>query len=267
MLMNTCCICGVVKDAAQYLERVLANMEKIGSIFDKYVIILCYDTSTDNTLKMLTDYVEKNSRFRLLINTIIIQSGGRTHKIANARNHCLKHMREYFSDYKYFIMMDCNDVCASPVNLDILKNNLKRTDWDGLSFNSSRPYYDFWALSLKHLVYSCWHFSQPNTLQIYKDAIQHLFNECRPGKLISVYSAFNGFAIYRTRKFIDSCYHGQSKLDLIPPVLMEENKRICGEITPYYGGGPDQDSEHRSFHLHATFQNDAIVAISPEILF
>jgi len=48
---------------------------------------------------------------------------------------------------------------------------------------------------------------------------------------------------------------------------MEQNKRVCGEITPYYGGGPDQDSEHRSFHLRANFQNDAIVAISPEILF
>jgi len=266
--MNTCCICGPVKDSAQYLERVLANMEKIGGVFDEYVIILCYDDSTDNTLKILTDYVEKNSRFRLLINTTPAQGGCRTHKIAHARNHCLKHVREYFSEYKYFIMMDCNDVCTSPVNIDVLKNNLKRTDWDGLSFNSSKPYYDVWSLSLKHLVYSCWHFSQPNALQIYKDAIQHLFSACPPGELISVYSAFNGFAIYRTHQFIDSCYDGQSRLDLIPPVLMEENKRICGEITPYYwGGGPDQDSEHRSFHLHAKFQKDAVVAISPEILF
>lgn len=266
--MNTCCICGPVKDSAQYLERVLANMEKIGAMFDQYVIILCYDESRDNTLKILTDYVEKNSRFRLLINTTPVESSCRTHKIADARNHCLKHVREYFSNYKYFIMMDCDDVCASSVNLDVLKNNLKRSDWDGLSFNSSKPYYDIWSLSLKHLVYSCWHFSQPNARQIYEDAIQHLFSACPPGELISVYSAFNGFAIYRTRKFIDSWYDGQSRLDLIPPVLMEENKRVCGEITPYYwGGGPDQDSEHRSFHLHAKFQNDAIVAISPEILF
>jgi hypothetical protein len=56
-------------------------------------------------------------------------------------------------------------------------------------------------------------------------------------------------------------------LDLIPPFLITENKRVCGEITPYYWGGPDQDSEHRSFHLHAIFKNGAIVAITPEILF
>jgi glycosyltransferase involved in cell wall biosynthesis len=265
--MNSCCICGAVKDAAQYLNGVLSNMEQIGGIFDEYVIILCYDDSMDNTLKILIDYANKNSRFRVIINSTQVPGGCRTHKIANARNHCLKHIRKNFSGYKYFVMMDCNDVCASPINLDVLKNNIKRTDWDGLSFNSSRPYYDLWALSLKHLVYSCWHFSQPNTHQIYKDAIQHLFSKCPTGEFIRVYSAFNGFAIYRTHKFIDSYYDGHSRLDMIPPFLMEENKRVCGVITPYYWGGPDQDSEHRSFHLQAIFHNNAIVAISPEILF
>ena len=265
--MNSCCICGTVKDCAQYLERVLANMEKIGTGFDEYVIILCYDDSTDNTLKILSDYVEKNSRIRLLINTIPVQNGGRTHKTAHTRNHCLKHIREYFSEYKYFIMMDCDHACALPVNLDVLEKNLKRTEWEGLSFNSSGTYYDLWALSLKHLVYSCWHFSQPKTHKIYEEAIQNLFRTCPPGELISVYSAFNGFAIYRTCKFINSSYDGRFRLDLIPPSWMEENKRVCGEITPYYWGGPDQDSEHHSFHLHAIFNNDAIVAISPEILF
>jgi glycosyltransferase involved in cell wall biosynthesis len=265
--MNSCCICGVVKDCAQYLERVLTNMEKIGSAFDEYVIILCYDDSTDSTLKILTDYVEKNSQFRLLINKAPVESSCRTYKTAYARNHCLKHIREYFSEYKYFIMMDCDNTCALPVNLDVLKKNINRTDWDGLSFNSSRSYYDLWSLSLKHLVYSCWHFSQPKTHIIYQDALEHLFKTCPPGELISVYSAFNGFAIYRTRKFIDSYYDGQSRFDLIPPFLMEDNKRLCGEITPYYWGGPDQDSEHRSFHLYAIFNNDAIVAISPDVIF
>ena len=267
MLMNSCCICGAVKDCAQYLEKVLTNMEQIGSVFDEYVIILCYDNSGDDTLKILMDYVEKNSRFRLLINTTSAEGDCVKSKIANARNNCLKHIREYYSDYKYFIMMDCDHACTSPINIDVLKNNLKRADWDGLSFNSSRPYYDFWALSLKNLVYSCWHFSHPNTIRMYKNAVEELFSRCPPGELISVYSAFNGFAIYRTNKFINSFYDGQSRLDLIPPFLIEENKRACGKITPYYWGGPDQDSEHRSFHLYAIFNNDAIVAISPEILF
>jgi glycosyltransferase involved in cell wall biosynthesis len=265
--MNSCCICSIVKNGAQYLERVLQNMEQIGSIFDDYVIIICYDDSTDNTLQILKDYVDKNSRFRLLINTTKIEVGGRTHKIANARNHCLKHIKEYFTDYQYFIMMDCDDACASPFNIDVLKNNLKRTDWDGLTFNLTHPCYNLWALSMKHLVYSIWHFRQPTAHKNYNDTIHHLVKTCPSGELIPVYSAFNGFAIYRTHKFINSCYDGNPRLDLIPPYLMKENIRVCGEITPFFWGGPDQDCEHRSFHLYAIFQNDAIVAISPEILF
>jgi hypothetical protein len=265
--MNSCCICGAVKDCAQYLEGFLNNIEQIGSIFDEYSLILCYDDSADDTLKRLISYTEKNSRFRLLINTTPALGSCRTHKIANARNHCLKHIKEYFADYNYFIMLDCNDVCESPIKLDVLKTNLKRNDWDGLSFNSSQPYYNLWALSMKSLVYSVWHFSQPNAHQIYKDAIQHLFNTCPADKLIPVYSAFNGFAIYRTNKFIDSSYDGSSRLDLIPQSLLRENIRTCGEMTPYYWGGPEQDCEHRSFHLYAIFNNDALIAISPEILF
>jgi glycosyltransferase involved in cell wall biosynthesis len=72
--MNSCCICSIVKNGAQYLERVLQNMEQIGSIFDDYVIIICYDDSTDNTLQILKDYVDKNSRFRLLMSILQIIS-------------------------------------------------------------------------------------------------------------------------------------------------------------------------------------------------
>jgi len=35
-------------------------METIGNIFDDYMIILCYDDSAENTLKILTDYAFKD---------------------------------------------------------------------------------------------------------------------------------------------------------------------------------------------------------------
>ena len=40
-----------------YINNVLTNMEQIGSVFDEYVIILCYDNSGDDTLKILMDYL------------------------------------------------------------------------------------------------------------------------------------------------------------------------------------------------------------------
>jgi hypothetical protein len=54
-----CCICGPVKNCAPYLNKVFENIEKIGSIFDDYKIVLYYDRSTDNTLNMLIEYQKK----------------------------------------------------------------------------------------------------------------------------------------------------------------------------------------------------------------
>ena len=55
-----CCICGPVKNCGPYLRKVLENIEKIGSLFDDYSIIIYYDNSTDNTLEILKEYQLKN---------------------------------------------------------------------------------------------------------------------------------------------------------------------------------------------------------------
>jgi len=47
------CICGAVRNVEQYLDKVFSNMEKVGSLFDDYVIILYYDNFSDNTLQKL----------------------------------------------------------------------------------------------------------------------------------------------------------------------------------------------------------------------
>ena len=44
-----CCICGPVKNCGPYLNKVLENIEKIGSLFEDYTILIYYDQSTDNT--------------------------------------------------------------------------------------------------------------------------------------------------------------------------------------------------------------------------
>ena len=50
-----CCICGPVKNCAPYLKKVFENIEKIGSIFDDYKIVIYYDKSSDNSLELLKE--------------------------------------------------------------------------------------------------------------------------------------------------------------------------------------------------------------------
>ena len=289
MQKNCICICGAVKDCSQWLNLVLCNIEQIGSVFNNYKIIMYYDKSDDDTLAILEKYSKKNSAFTLLINQNHDdwKDKPRTHKIANARNKCLEEMRRICPKYEYFAMIDCDDVCAQPVQLHRFIKNLKRNDWDALSFNSNN-YYDQWAVSLKHLPYSVWHFEQPNALQIYQDAVKGAIERTPNGELTQVLSAFNGFAIYRTKLFVDAVYDGNARLDLIPPFLLNKNIQTCGPVLPYFWSTdralneqketdpygiydhkklPQQDCEHRSFHLYGAFVNGARIRISPDIIF
>ena len=62
-----CCICGPVKNCASYLSKIFDNIEKIGSLFNDYKIVIYYDESSDNTLDILKSYQEKNSKLFFLL--------------------------------------------------------------------------------------------------------------------------------------------------------------------------------------------------------
>ena len=43
-----CCICGPVKNCGPYLTKVFENIEKIGSLFDDYKILIFYSLFESN---------------------------------------------------------------------------------------------------------------------------------------------------------------------------------------------------------------------------
>ena len=61
-----CCICGTIKNVGQYLDKIFQNMEFIGSLFETYVIILYYDTSTDHTFNKIRQYQLKNDKLQII---------------------------------------------------------------------------------------------------------------------------------------------------------------------------------------------------------
>jgi glycosyltransferase involved in cell wall biosynthesis len=261
MVTGKCCICGTVKNCGPFLNKVFQNIETIGKIFDDYRIIIAYDHSNDNSLELLQNYKLKNNKFMLHIQTEPL-SPYRTHNIARARNKCLDIIRNNFSDYEYFIMIDCDDVCSKPVNLEYILYYLTiNTEWDAVSFNK-QPYYDTWALSKYPYVFSNMHFKKPEG---YGRFIENIIKDTPKGTLIPCLSAFNGFAIYRTNKFIKYFYDPKPRLDLIPKHLIEKNIQLCG---PMYlkDKAAFVDCEHRSFHLMAV-NNGARIRIAPEVIF
>jgi len=265
------CICGTIKNVAEHIHAVIQNMERIGSLFEDYVIIFYYDHSTDGTLNIVKKLL--NPKIQLYVNKSPLTKF-RTHNIAKGRNFCLNTIRNKYSDFEYFIMMDCDEVCAGNANLDVLKNHLLETDnWDALSFN--RPdYYDLWALSIPPFVISIRHFHDiVNAEEQVKKFITESLGKLKDNQLLRCFSAFNGFSIYKTQKFLNCFYQGSLRLDLLPPKMKKINQQILHDklkINIVNNGNEDtiyEDCEHRSFHLQAIRKNQAKIGISPNILF
>ena len=273
-----CCICGPVKNCGPYLEKVLENMKKIGSIFDDYQIIIYYDKSSDNTLDILKKYQETNSKMIFHVNQKPV-SPFRTHNIAIARNFCLNFVRENREKYPFFIMMDCDDVNYKEVYTDILKKYLHSNNWDGLSFNTTPKYYDIWGLSIRPFCFSYNHFNNNDKYYyIIQNYVHELLKKASSqNALLPCISSFNGFSIYRTNKFLNTYYDGRVRLDIIPKANLEAHKNVTKSRLVYKKyfkpdgtinvDGRYEDCEHRAFHIQARQNSGARIMISPEILF
>lgn len=269
-----CVFCGAVKNCGPYLEKVLKNVEQLGGLFDDYAIVLYLDKSIDDSHKLLVEYGKNNPRLMFYYNPTPV-SEYRTHRIANARNECIKIVYSKFANYPYFIMMDFDDVCSEQVKVDVLKKYLHEDTWDALSFNKN-PYYDIWALSIYPFVISLFHIQKINRIErmYHRDkkieAQQYITKIlAESNNLVPCISAFNGFAIYRTSKFVNCYYDGTLRLDLLPLKYLKMSLNATrNELKINQPGflSKDQDCEHRSFHIMAK-KNGARIMIAPEILF
>jgi hypothetical protein len=293
-----------VRNCGPYLDKVLFNIEKIGSLFDDYKIVVYYDKSIDNSLSKLMNFQKRNPRLVIHVNETPT-SPYRTHRLASARNHCLEYVKQHKDDYPLFIMMDFDDVNAKYLKLEILKKYVsafekdkeikeqvkeqekeqvkeqvkeqekeQESQWDALSFNTSPKYYDIWALSIYPYCFSYNHFpnSEFHNYTSIQNYIENKLNNVKPGELLQCISSFNGFSLYRTEKFINSKYDGNVRFDLLPKKCLLAHmiaSKSYKMVFPDFGHVKAlyEDCEHRSFHIHAINKENAKIMISPEKLF
>jgi len=259
--MTSCLICGCIKDSEKYLDDVFINIEKIQASFNKTKIILSYDVSRDNTLDKLRE-LQKRFDMEIIINNDPL-TPVRTVNIERARNKIINKLYSEYSNYDYFIMMDLDDVCSKPINVEVLKEALdKENMWDGLLFNNAN-YYDFWALNFKDFQYSCWHCNDPK--KIINIMNEEFIKECKNKEFIKCESAFGGFGIYKVKKF-ENCFY-RALIDL--SLCKSENiKNIYKNYQIMYNIRKDIfDCEHRFFHLNAIKLNDVKLFIYNKNLF
>lgn len=259
--MESCLICGCVKNCETYLHNVFINIEKIQKLFAKSKIIISFDLSNDFTLKRLIE-LKKSFDIDIIINRDQV-TNNRTVNIERARNKIINRIYKEYEEYDYFIMIDMDDVSSKPINIEVLKEGLgKNNIWDGLFFNNAN-YYDFWALNFKDFQYSCWHSN--NVKKLINLMNKEFKEECKNKEFIECQSAFGGFGIYKLEKF-KNCYY-RSLIDL--SLFNHDNiKNINNKYNIQYMINPNiYDCEHRYFHLNAIRINNVKLFIYKKNLF
>jgi len=246
------------------------NSHSIMEVFKKKYESVCANTfkmiivvNNSNSRKMRMDFGGGSNAVSRAMDT------SRTARIAVARNGILNVIRDLHNRgfwNKYFIMMDSNEyACVGKINIPTLRSALERSDeWDSVSFNREAGYYDYWALSYDPYIYSIYHVVNRNeTLYNIREDFDkkikyaNLKNDNKKYDLIPVYSSYNGFAVYKTDKFLNCSYSSNIDIRLFPKKLLPP--QIINKFT--------NDCEHRKFHLEAIKKNKARIVVSPLSIF
>lgn len=192
-------ICGLVRNAEPIFPYLRARLEKIGSFFSSYEIILYENDSTDSTAGLLDEWKKNNTQITIMsekLNKIRHQqdySLQRRKDMALYRNKYLKYL-QHCEKYDYIIVVDTD--IEGGYSYEGILHSLSY-DLDVIASNSvlfrmrdgkpERLYYDSWA------------FRAMNHPKKHKDQEINKMLLNRGESPFEVFSAFGGLAIYKSK--------------------------------------------------------------------
>lgn len=273
-----------IRNCGQHLPEIFKQIDSLRLLY-KINCVFVFDNCTDNSSILLYEYKKKH------LNTVEIfhlkgnKSPLRTCRIAKARNKALSIFENRFANESpFFIMFDADDVNRKKWNKEVLQfylDDQEDNDWDAISFNR-QPYYDIWALMIPPYLYHCWGFGEDSykIVQYMKSYMAKELDKTNSNNSIEVYSAFNGFAIYRTKSFTGIRYDGtfsgfikknflskdeiHNTLFSYQKDLKNPNLKLKQNHFSYLL--PDEHCEHLFFHMSAKQKNNVKIKVSKKIL-
>jgi hypothetical protein len=258
-----CCLC--VRNCAAYLPAIFLNLNRLSKHFKTFSVIFVYDNCSDNSEELLRKY-SWETRFKTYVVTDTNNSPLRPVRIGSARNTGLDIINSLNTDFHF--MIDADDINIREWNIDTILSYLSKDTWDSLSFNRE-DYYDIWALLYDDYKHHCWGFGHhsPAVVELMKKDITDKLKSLDTDELFPCYSAFNGFAIYRSAVFKPYLYSGHYQ-DIKRFINDEERSITLNKIRAVI---PDifiqenypQCCEHIYYHM----SSKARIRISPKSIF
>ena len=215
-------IAAPISNVADNIKPVFDNINKLVDEFKEVRVILVESNSQDNTYFVaegLKDYLKCPLELHCIsdnmdpnVNHQITHWHLRTARLAMARNFYVSRIIESYSDYDYMYCMDFNYSNIEPIRLDGVRSNFEvDVDWNVLTANQEKGYYDLWALRhpywCPHNIYGeIWNqidgwMSVEDQMKLVMDGKRiNILNDADP---VPVDSAFGGSAIYKIPAIID----------------------------------------------------------------
>lgn len=220
-------ITGVCKNISVAVHNTIDSIERLGSQFKDYKVVIYENNSEDTTVPVLTNWAIKNRKVIFITEYLSpadlyslahvkkeLQGLSREELIARARNIVLKEaMKPNYDDYAYLIMVDLDFIV--PWGVEEIANTLKvDQEWDAICANGldlNGGMYDRYAYRD-----SAYPFGPEITgMEWWKKDINRNRIRYEPlDLLIPVYSAFGGLAIYKRESIHDCFYSGIVTKDL-----------------------------------------------------
>lgn len=266
---------GTVYNCEPYLDQVMANIQRIATLFSECIVVIAIDEGTDRSMDRLRHW-------QTLLPRLVILPGRksspyRTTNLTRARNRILEYIRQIAktATFTYFMMIDCDDVCSTPINLPLLQSVLRRSsEWEAVTFPGANSYYDTWALSCGPFRLSYLHFThgpkEPPHIRALTRTKNYILRELDRQEWIPCQSSFGGFAVYKVHPFLECTYDNSFTRNLRFWTLKEiqEAEQAVGSLVRYpTTDEEDEDCEHRFFHLSAVLRHRARMFIVPYALF
>ncbi len=267
-LSIACCLC--VRNCAPYLPKIIDNLDRLSHEFTSFQVVFVYDNCSDATADILANYKAESDYPVHVIHHDSNNSPLRTVRIANARNICLEYVYSINPAVDFHIMIDADEVNCTDWDHEVIKYYLKKDYWDALSFNRL-DYYDIWALMYEPYWYHCMGFGQHwnEVRRYFKKEIYKKLNALNSkDELLECLSAFNGFALYRTKCFEGIRYDGLNKhfLELVSPEDIYQTEHLLqkrlGNTEIKIDKTFQEVCEHVYFHLDAIQKNEIRIRIS-----
>jgi hypothetical protein len=204
-------ICGLARNIASHLPSTMARIERLGSMFADYRVLVYENDSIDATPAILNRWAETNQRV-----TAISQRRGkeqhgsvrcpkRGNDMAEYRNRCQQIVADRWADFDYVCLLDMDLVGG--FSYEGIAHSFGSQPWDAVG--SYGIIYQRRKLDLnRSLHYDVWAFRHFGSYEELDGTEGNLMSWQRGETLVPVYSCFGGLGLYRMPAWLSARYSG-----------------------------------------------------------